>query len=69
VENQGFGHWQPLKIRDLESCENSQGREKDLGKKYCFWIIAYVRRQDAAKYVGKGITSCCGKCITDFLLL
>jgi hypothetical protein len=23
-----FGHWQPLKIRDLESCENSQGREK-----------------------------------------
>jgi hypothetical protein len=27
-----FGHWQPLKIRDLESCENSQGREKDLGK-------------------------------------
>jgi hypothetical protein len=24
VENQGFGHSKPLKIRDLESCENSQ---------------------------------------------
>jgi hypothetical protein len=28
VENQGFGHWKPLKIRDLERCENSKGREK-----------------------------------------
>jgi hypothetical protein len=32
VENQIFGHWQPLKIRDIERCENPQGREKDLGK-------------------------------------
>jgi hypothetical protein len=32
VENQGFVHFQALKIRDLESYENSQGREKDLGK-------------------------------------
>jgi len=28
VENQWFGHWQPLKIKDLESCENSQGGEE-----------------------------------------
>ena len=28
VENKEFGHWQPLKIRDLESYKNSQGREK-----------------------------------------
>jgi hypothetical protein len=26
--NQEFGHWQPLKIKDLESYKNSQGREK-----------------------------------------
>jgi hypothetical protein len=48
VENQGFGHLKPLKIRDLESCENSQGREKDRGKNDCFLYIAYVRRQDVA---------------------
>ena len=30
VENYEFGHWQPLKTRDLEICENSQGK-KDLG--------------------------------------
>jgi hypothetical protein len=41
-----FGHWQPLKIRDLESCENSQG-EKDLGT-FSFGYIAYGRRQDTA---------------------
>jgi hypothetical protein len=58
VENQGFGHCQPLKIKDLESYENSQGREKDLGKKRLFGFIAYVRRQDATKYAGKEITSC-----------
>ena len=32
VENQEFGHWKPLKIRDLESCENSQGRDKTYAK-------------------------------------
>jgi hypothetical protein len=46
VENPEFGHWKPLKIRDLESCENSQGG-KDLGT-FSFGYIAYVRRQDAA---------------------
>jgi hypothetical protein len=46
VENQEFGHWQPLKIRDLERCKNSQG-EKDLGT-IAFGYIAYERRQDTA---------------------
>jgi hypothetical protein len=46
VENQVFGHWKPLKIKDLESCENSQG-EKDLGT-IAFGYIAYERRQDAS---------------------
>jgi hypothetical protein len=32
VANQSFGHWKPLKIRDLESCKNFQGGKKDLGK-------------------------------------
>jgi hypothetical protein len=32
VENQEFDHGKPLKIRDLESYKNSQGREKYLGK-------------------------------------
>jgi hypothetical protein len=42
VENQEFGHWKPLKIRDLESCENSQ-RGKDLGTNSLAYI-AYGRR-------------------------
>jgi hypothetical protein len=47
VENQVFGQGKPLKIRDLESCKNSQGREKDLGKND-FGYMAYVRRKDVA---------------------
>jgi hypothetical protein len=47
VENQEFVHWKPLKIMDLERCENSQGREKYLGKND-FGYMAYVRRQDIA---------------------
>jgi hypothetical protein len=43
VENQVFGQGKPLKIRDLERCKNSQGREKYLGKND-FGYMAYVRR-------------------------
>jgi hypothetical protein len=46
LANPEFGHWQPLKIRDLEIYKNSQG-EKDLGT-FSFGYIAYVRRQDVA---------------------
>jgi hypothetical protein len=31
VENEEFGHWQPLKIRDLEICKNFQEGKKYLG--------------------------------------
>jgi hypothetical protein len=47
VENQVFGQGKPLKIRDLERCKNSQGREKYLGKND-FGYMAYVRRQDVS---------------------
>jgi hypothetical protein len=43
VENQVFVHGKPLKIFDLESYKNSQGREKCLGKND-FGYMAYVRR-------------------------
>jgi hypothetical protein len=59
VENQEFGHWKPLKIRDLESCENSQEGKRPR-KNFFFWIYSIC--EEAGRCLvcwGKLLISCC----------
>jgi hypothetical protein len=60
VSDQGFGLWKPLKIRYLERCKNSQGREKDLGK---YMVLIYRICEEAGHYL------VCGERFTKYLML